>query len=359
MIGPKEAWPRVAISPASLYNTFEVPVLKKINALYKPHVFQGAGKKNAYFEGWYYKNVNRDEDTAYAVIPAVAIAKDAGKSHSFIQFFDARNGRSHYFRFPLDAFRAAEKEFAVSIGENYFSREKMRLDIAQDGVAIQADLAFANIVPWPVSLLSPGAMGWYAFVPGMECYHGVLSFNHAIEGHFTVNGVRKEFGGGKGYLEKDWGRSMPTSWIWMQSNHFAEPQLSLFGSIAKIPWLGKHFTGFIFGLYHKQSIHRFATYTGASLRDLAVDENHVTVTIEDSRYGLEIVGERSPGVELVAPKLGEMTTKINESLDAKIEVRFYRKPGREVIFAGSGRNAGLEYVGAIDELVDGFKNRLT
>ncbi|WP_243392439.1 MULTISPECIES: tocopherol cyclase family protein [unclassified Mesotoga] len=26
--------------------------------------------------------------------------------------------------------------------------------------------------------------------------------------------------GGKGYIEKDWGRSLPDAWIWMQSNNF-------------------------------------------------------------------------------------------------------------------------------------------
>ena len=31
---------------------------------------------------------------------------------------------------------------------------------------------------WPVKVTSPGAMGPYAFVPFMECYHGVVSMDH-------------------------------------------------------------------------------------------------------------------------------------------------------------------------------------
>jgi len=44
-------------------------------------------------------------------------------------------------------------------------------------------------------------MGWYAFVPGMECYHGILSMDHAVEGFIEVNGIRKDLNGGGLYRE--------------------------------------------------------------------------------------------------------------------------------------------------------------
>ena len=56
---------------------------------------------------------------------------------------------------------------------------------------INAQLKFENIIPWPVKLLSPGVMGWYAFIPLMECYHGVLSFNHTIDGYVEIDGVQE------------------------------------------------------------------------------------------------------------------------------------------------------------------------
>ena len=31
------------------------------------------------------------------------------------------------------------------------------------------------------------------------------------------------FHGGKGYTDKDWGTRFPTTWIWLQSNHFQVP----------------------------------------------------------------------------------------------------------------------------------------
>src|ERR1035437_3401546 len=233
---------------------------------------------------------------------------------------------------------------------------RVQLDM-EDGInRIRAELKFKNIHPWPVTLFSPGTMGWYAYVPMMECYHATVSFDHDIEGYFEVNGAKTDFTLGKGYIEKDWGRSMPSSWIWMQTNHFDEDEASLFGSVAKIPWLGSYFTGYIFGFYYKKKIYRFATYTGARVDRLSVSDDRIDILIEDKRHYLEISADRASGIDLPAPKLGEMTAKVNESLKSKIRVSFYKKTkqGRDIIFSGEGRNAGLEFVGNIKELLRGF-----
>ncbi len=323
--------------------------------LWNPAVFQGNLHKVGYFEGWYFKHISPDSKTAYAVIPGISLTKDKGQAHAFIQFFDARKSRSYLLKYHLDDFRSDQKTFEIKIHNNWFTLHGMQLDIDKEEVRIRADMRYDNTHPWPVSLLSPGAMGWYAFVPKMEFYHDVLSFNNTLDGYIEVDGVRKDFTGGKGYIEKDWGSSMPHSWIWMQTNHFDEPEASLFGSIAKIPWLGSYFTGFLFGLYLKKRIYRFTTYTSARMKNLAIDNERVALTVEDARYGLEITGQRSEGARLVAPKMDEMTVKINETLDSEIALTFYRKKGNEVIFSGTGRNAGLEYVGDVEELAGGLQ----
>jgi hypothetical protein len=50
-------------------------------------------------------------------------------------------------------------------------------------------------------------MGPYAFVPFMECYHGILSMDHKINGQLIIHDEIIDFTGGKGYMEKDWGQS--------------------------------------------------------------------------------------------------------------------------------------------------------
>ena len=320
--------------------------------IYSPEVFQGKMSNQHYFEGWYFKSVDASETNAFAVIPGVSLAGD--KSHSFIQFLDGPNHKSYYFKYAINDFWAAPDKFEVKIGKSYFSRFKMQLDINDQQAKIKAQLDFKNITPWPVSLLSPGVMGWYRFVPKMECYHGVLSFNHHIDGYFEINGERKDFMAGKGYCEKDWGTSMPTSWIWMQTNHFVEKEVSLFGSIAKIPWMGGFFTGYIFGLYLKGKIYKFTTYNGSKIRRLAVDKDKIEAIVENREYQLTISASRQAGADLAVPAFGEMNSKVNESLKSNIEIKLVDNKTKLLIFKGTGRNAGLEFVGNVEELLKGF-----
>jgi tocopherol cyclase len=324
---------------------------------WKPEIFHGRRKKKDFFEGWYFKIVDHSEKNAFAVIPGVSIASNPLKSHAFVMFLDARAQRMRYFRYPLDELKAGDKKFELTIGRSSFSIGDMKLNLEQGGYRITARIDFKDTFPWPVKLLSPGAMGWYAFVPGMECYHGILSMDHAIEGFVEADGIRTDLSGGRGYIEKDWGASMPSSWIWMQTNHFETNGVSLSGSIAKIPWIGNYFTGYIFGFLYDKKLYEFTTYSGAKVTELYVTDDNIRIRLENKAYRLDIDADRSEGVELPAPRLGDMTAKVNESLRSSILVTLIRKNGHgtELIYSGTGRNSGLEFVGNIVELIKGLK----
>jgi tocopherol cyclase len=325
--------------------------------LWKPEIFQGRGKKKDYFEGWYFKLVDKEEKTAYSIIPGISLSRDSKKSHVFIMLLDAKNHKMYYFTYSIPDFWADSSKFEIKINKNVFSLKNIYLDIDDGENKVKADLKFNNIIPWPVKLLSPGVMGWYAFIPKMECYHGVLSFDNSICGYVEINRDKKYFDEGKGYIEKDWGTSMPSSWIWVQTNHFEEERISLFGSIAKIPWLKNYFTGYIFGLLYNGEIYRFTKYNGTKICKLMVNAGRIEVKLENKKNILEINAERTQGVDLPAPSLGEMTSKVNESLSSKINVKLYikNKDKKDIIFSGTGKNAGLEFVGDINELLGGFR----
>jgi hypothetical protein len=268
---------------------------------------------------------------------------------------DARDQKLYHFKYPLSEFWADKDKFEIKIGKNIFAQNRIHLDANDSKNTIQADLTFENIIPWPVTLLSPGVMGWYRFIPFMECYHAVLSFNHSIMGHIKINGVNFDLNSGRGYMEKDWGSSMPSSWIWMQTNHFDEDDVSLFGSIAKIPWLHNYFTGYIFAVLYRGELYKFTTYNGAKIVDLRINNEKINVSLENKRYKISLDADRSKGVDLPAPKMGEMISKVNESLNSKINIKLTNKITGETIFSGTGSNAGLEFVGDVDELLNGIK----
>lgn len=318
--------------------------------IYKPELYHGFAKKPPFFEGWYYKQISADGINTLILIPGVFFGKSADDTHAFIQVYDGKSGTSWYCRFPADSFIASRNEFSIHVGGSRFSRESVHLDIHQDGVFLVGDLNLKNHHPWPVTPLSPGAMGPYGFLPFMECNHAVLSFTHSIEGSVSLNGADIDFSQGKGYMEKDWGSAFPSTYIWFQTNHFKATDTSLFGSIADIPWRNSSFSGFILGFMLKGKLYRYATYSGAKIRKLQVSEREIELIAGDRKTELEVNVERHHGAALYAPYSGEMRTKIYESLSAKTMVRFYSIAAglRHLEWEGSGEHTGLECVGSLN-----------
>lgn len=307
-------------------------------------MYHGWGKKKGYFEGWYFKIVDPSERYAFAIIPGISWGKD-GVDHAFIQLLDGKACTAAYHNFLSHEFQPSDRLFELSLGMNRFSLGEIQLALPE----LTGTLRISEPYPWPKMLGAPGIMGWYSFMPFMECYHGVVSVDHHLEGTLEVRGQTVDFTGGRGYTEKDWGRSFPSSWIWLQTNHFDDEQpVSLMASVANIPWIGSHFIGYIVGFLHRGRLYRFATYTGAMMK-ARLDEAHVYLSFKDRRHRLEIKAEKAEGGKLVSPLSGNMTGKVNESMQATVEVKLYR--GENLIFSGTGRNAGLEVAGPVEELL--------
>ncbi|MCD6337058.1 MAG: hypothetical protein J7M01_02350, partial [Candidatus Marinimicrobia bacterium] len=219
-----------------------------------PSIFQGNLKKRSYFEGWYIKCLSDDLSTSIAFIPGISLGKD---KHAFIQINTSEH-TTEYLNFPLENFHFEKDYFAVAIDDNFFSDRGVHLSVDRPHMSLHGDLVFEDVHPFPSRFMSPGIMGWFTYVPFMKCYHGVVSMRHRVRGTLILNGKEYGFENGIGYIEKDWGRSFPQSWIWMQANPFQNSDASFMLSIAKVPWLGMKFTGLIGFLNFDNEVHRFA-----------------------------------------------------------------------------------------------------
>lgn len=318
----------------------------RLHRLYNPPVFQGQRKKINYFEGWYFKLVDPEGKHIWSVIPGVSYSND---SHSFIQLIHANSGLSHYKRFPLETFTFDVREFKIQIGTNFFSDKYLSLDIETEDILLKGELSFIDTQAFPVRLFSPGIMGWYAFVPFMECYHGVVSMQHGLSGKLEINGSSISFDGGKGYMEKDWGRSMPSDWIWTQSNHFDQNRNASFMlSVARIPWLKGYFPGFLSFLQLENKLYRFATYNRSSVKSLSETEDKVNIELANKRYMLEVSISKQDGGMLKAPRHGMMDRDIKESIISSLDLVLKNRNG-ETLFSGRGGYAGLEIVGNMEQ----------
>jgi hypothetical protein len=325
----------------------------RLRAIWRPAMYHGHGKSRDFFEGWYFKCVDATERHVHAIIPGVFLSKDKAKSHCFVQVLDGLTGRSTYHDYPLDAFHASDRAFDVRVGPNRFRTDTITLNINTPERSLCGEMQFEGIMPWPVTFTSPGVMGPYAFAPFMECYHGVLSFDHVIHGTLRIDSERVPFDGGRGYIEKDWGQAFPQAWLWLQTNHFAQPGTCLTVSVATIPWLGSSFRGFIIGLWHSGRLYRFASYTGARVQMLRLTDTHAILHVADKHHRLEINASRSEGGLLHAPYRIEMLQRVTESLTASADVRLLSLGDTErVIYEGTGRHTGLEINGQLHQIFD-------
>lgn len=323
-------------------------MLNHLRTTLNPAWYQGHHHRPPYFEGWYFKLIDATTEQRYAIIPGIFKGHDP---HAFIQVLNGQTGTAVYHRFPQSAFWAADNKFEVHIGGNRFAADGLALNIRTPEQTVFGEVRFGDRQPWPVRLAAPGVMGWYAWVPTMECYHGVLSFDHALYGGLAVDGRSLDFSGGRGYVEKDWGRSFPRAWIWLQSNHFETPGVCLTGSIAIIPWRRTQFNGFIVGLWVNGRLYPFATHTGAKVVELAVTNETVQWVMRDRRYQLSILARRGDISQyglLKGPTTVEMGKRVEETLAATVAVQLVALTGQgeREIFAGNGRFAGLEVYNA-------------
>ena len=168
-----------------------------------------------------------------------------------------------------------------------------------------------------------------------------------------MNGETVNFDGGRGYIEKDWGQAFPQAWIWGQSNHFEQPGTSITISVATIPWLGNSFRGFIVGLWHGRQLYRFTKYNGSKITSLRLTDTHVILHAVNRTHRLELEAARSEGGLLHAPYRSEMLQRVTESLTATIAVKLIELKSERVMFEGTGRHAGLEINGEIQQILDG------
>ena len=303
-----------------------------LSNVWHPSRFQGAGQQKNYFEGYYVKIVDAEQKLALAFIPGVSYDIN-GKGHAFIQVLDGVEKTFEYHRFDLKNFAFApesssglrathgnKSSFDLTIGKSRFHESGCTIDLPD----LKASFSFRQNLLWPWKWWSPGAMGPFSFVPGMECKHGVVSLYHEVRGSLQRNqDAEVQFSPSTiGYIEKDWGKSFPRGWVWLQTNHLeseTEP-CCLMVSAGRVPWVTGAFRGFIAVLYFQGRFLSFTTYNGAGF-DLNLDNDRAHMVFSRKGKTLTINAHHAPGVDLISPIPDDgMHGRVNESMLATAEV---------------------------------------
>lgn len=320
-----------------------------LNKIRNPLLFQGSNKKENYFEGWYYKQVSRDHKRVISFIPGISLFNN--DVHSFVQYIyvslDDDNKKlikTGYVKYPIEDFKFNNNPFRLEIADNIFTESTITIKIVDKNIDVKGKLELDPFTTIKKSLLTPNIMGFFAYIPKMECYHGIVSMNHRVNGAIRINNEDIDFHAGKGYIEKDWGTSFPERYIWIQSNNFNNSNTSIFCSIADIPFMGKNFSGFICNLIIAGVEYRFATYNNSKLRVESITKEKIIITLENSKVKLKIEAYLNEAGELIAPKQGEMIKIVKEEVSGKVKINLYNKKNG-IAYEDICYIAGIEVVG--------------
>ena len=316
-----------------------------------PILFKGARGSKKYFEGWYFKQVSGDGKVAISLIPGISINED--ECHSFIQIIvnlseDDSNSElrnitfSKYYKYSYEEFSFSSQPFFIKIGDNLFSEDKVIFSI-DDGIdSLICSFELGKFKKIKKSLIMPNIMGFFGYFSFMECNHGLISMRHEVDGRLVFNNNQISLNKGRGYIEKDWGKSFPESYLWLQSNHF-EKNVDFFCSVARIPFLGTTFQGLICVLNVDNHEYRFATYNGSKFKIIDISNNSIKMIISRRNLRLEIEGVLDGFANLKAPQKGEMSKAIKEGLSGLVSLKLIcNKKG--FIYKRTGYNNGKEII---------------
>ena len=166
------------------------------------------------------------------------------------------------------------------------------------------------------------------------------------------------FHGARGYIEKDWGSSFPSSWVWLQANCFKERGISLMVSVAVIPWLHSSFVGHLAIFLYRGKVINLSTYNGGKVTSLKKTNTGVSMRVENKRYSLDILAESGRFVDLKSPKMGVMKGRTAESLSGFVKVSVVDKKEKSTLFSGASTGLGLEIMDDEDELKKGVTSSM-
>lgn len=313
-----------------------------------PDLYHGKHKKTNFFEGWYFKIADKSGKNVLALIPGISKAKDPIHHHSFIQILDGMDKTYNYVKGSESDFHYSEDAFDIDVFGNKFSENSIDIDIARKEKSVKGKLEFKNIKKWPDTLLNPGSMGYYNYLKFMECYSQVTVMDGDITGSLVVDEKQIDFDEGKIYIEKNWGKEFPRSWIWVQSNSFEDKSVAFTCSIGRVPLGPISFSGFLVGIYVKNDFYEFTTINRAKVQIKRNDEDvELVFSRKNYRLSVKTKSKKEDFLLCKGPREGKMVPLVNEALTGDVALELVDTASNKIIYKGTGKATGIEYGGEL------------
>ncbi len=326
-----------------------------------------------FFESWYYKHATvcpagpnkvkgvKTRNGRVLSIAPFSVRAPSGLVH-FVQVIDGVSGCVRRYNIPKDAVSYRRFPFELKMADSVFRLDGMDVNLKDSSSSLRASLRFGKLKPPSRGSLSKWLIDPTAFVPILHHQFGIASLDHSVSGYAELTeGARGEcidFADGRGYLEKEWGAKLPSSWLRIQTNAF-DPALgacSLSFSLARIKRWGIPMKGFICFLLAGDKEYRFNSLNGAKIDLLERGRDSLRVLFSDKRYKVELLArELFPGSN-PRPLCSQAGTSpqvlLGDSVDARVRVVLKRRngPTEDVVFDATGQVVGTAVIGDLVDL---------
>lgn len=317
--------------------------------------------KQPFFEGWYYRLTLPNTNVSYAFIFAIE-APNIG----CIQVIDALSNL-HYVQLPSDSkFQASKNQWSFSHwGYTTASTCGGSHDRIMEGWTVDSRSCHGRIktgnhgIQWAFdydATLGWGPRGqgrhtgtWLArfplFEPGYQVLmaHGIVS-----KGYITLGDESFDVTGSVVYAEKNWGRSFPPKWFWMQANSFWNiPDLSVLavGAIRNVVVVDE-VVGMIC-VHYKGEMYEFSNWNCVSVDWNVEWGKWIATSLSRNGCRVEVCGSTKDGcsgVPILGPTRDGMAFTMRDTMCGNFRVKLLDAHG-EVIVEAECKNAQLEVGG--------------
>ena len=279
-------------------------------------VFNYENKQDSnYFEGWYLRLTDVNNNLNYAII--FALTKYKEDPHAFIQVLDNTKNKTYYYRFKDDEFKSSNNE--IRINDNTISPNYLKLFTDDFDLEVTID---NHTFLQAKKNKKASAMGFLKNFP-LPCFQDVIFLDAIFIGEAVIDGKIQQING-KAYMEKTYGNKFPEKWIWVQSNHSLK-KASFTLALGIIPVLFLKIKGFFCILNYDGIEYKFAIYNRARIKVTKISINSISITIKKGKYRINLIVDSVNPLELLGPALnGEMNLKVLESVASKMTLKFYK-----------------------------------
>jgi len=313
------------------------------------HWNHGSGR---FFEGWYYRvtlpEINQSFAFMYAIDDPQGNTSFSGGSVQVLGIDDQQIWRTlpNTQDFRADRDRLWLEHWGLDSGYAASDRHNQgKINDPVTGKSCSWDYEIESIETWGDRARPSATMGWLSYLPVFEPGWQILLARGWASGSINWCGENYKFDRAPTYIEKNWGRSFPQQWFWLQCNAFLEHEdlsITCAGGIREV--LGNLTNVAMVGIHHDGEFYNFMPENSEIHCDISAWGEWRIQAINDLAQ-VQVIGTTADrGTKIMVPTATGLKFCCLDTAKGTIRLSLRTRSGKKLVIASSN-NAALEVGG--------------